>query len=328
MLDKDFSLYLFAFALCFGITALAEKQLIPILAGRARQPIYAEGPGWHLSKAGTPTMGGLAFLLSISVTLLFACIYLWLSKNTSGAISLLLCLSYSVLNSLIGIIDDLSKLRKKENAGLTPKQKLFLQAIAAVLFLLARSFLLKSPTSIDLSFFEIELGIFYYPIAIVILLGITNCANLTDGIDGLASAVAFSIGVSIFYISCALSSEVSFIAAALIGASVGFLLFNIHPAKIFMGDTGSLLFGSLVVSSTFALDNPLLALSFGGIYVIEGVSVILQVLVYKTRHKRLFRMAPLHHHLEKLNWSEDRICISAILITFLMSIPAFILYLP
>ncbi len=328
MIDNDLPLYLIAFALTFAITALAEKTLIPVLAGRAKQPIYSEGPGWHLSKSGTPTMGGIAFLIGTSVTLIASSIYMLVLDNRDGAISLLLSIGFSILNALIGVIDDLKKLRKKENAGLTPKQKLFLQALVAALFLSARSFFLNGSTTLSFTFGEVELNALYYPLALLLLLGITNCANLTDGIDGLASSVAFAIGISLFYISFALSTEVSFIAASLLGASTGFLIFNIHPAKVFMGDTGSLFFGALIASACFALNNPLLSIPLGGVYVIEGISVILQVLVFKISHRRLFKMAPIHHHLERLGWSEDKICISAILLTFLLSIPAFILYLP
>ena len=166
------------------------------------------------------------------------------------------------------------------------------------------------------------------PLGTVILLGITNCANLTDGIDGLASGVGFAVGISLFYISCALCKEVSFISASIIGATAGFLVFNLHPAKIFMGDTGSLFLGALGASSAFALGNPLVIIFIGGIYCLEGLSVIIQVAVFKLTKKRVFRMAPLHHHLEKVGWSENRICIVAIILTFIFSIPAFVFYLP
>ena len=160
------------------------------------------------------------------------------------------------------------------------------------------------------------------------MLGLVNSANLTDGIDGLASSVAFSIGVSLFYISAALSMETAIISSAIIGASIGFLLFNIHPARIFMGDTGSLFFGALVASCAFTLKNPILMLFIAGVYVVEGISVVLQVSYYKLTHKRFFKMAPLHHHLEKCGFTENRICITAIMTTFIVSIPAYIFYLP
>lgn len=328
MLDKYFPLYITSFILSFLFTLIIERALIPRLCKSAAQPIYEEGPRWHMGKQGTPTMGGLAFILSITSSLLTAAIVLLLTKDTEGTISLVICQLYAIANAFIGILDDLKKLKRKKNKGLTPKEKLILQFLFAILFLLARKLFLNDTTSISFSFGEIELGIFYYPIAIIILLGVINCANLTDGIDGLASSVAFSIGVSLFYIASALSTEASVIASSIIGASLGFLIFNLHPAKIFMGDTGSLYFGSLIASSAFSLKNPLLIILISGVYILEGCSVILQVIAFKLTKKRIFKMAPLHHHLESIGWSENRICIVAILLTFIFSIPVYMFYLP
>ena len=327
MLDKYFPLYALTFLFALIITVLLERRLIPVLKEKAQQPIYEEGPKWHVKKSGTPTMGGLGFLAA-TVTVLSAASIIFAFLDSRTAISLILCLAYAVLNSLIGVIDDYKKLSRKENGGLTPREKLLLQAVAAASFIVARALILKDGTAISFSFGEVDLGLFYYPIALLVLLGIVNCANLTDGIDGLASSVAFSIGVSLFYISAALNEETALVSAAVIGSSVGFLFFNIHPAKIFMGDTGSLFFGALVVSCAFTLKNPILMLFICGVYVIEGISVVLQVTSYKLTRKRIFKMAPLHHHFEQCGWSENKICIAAILLTFVFSIPAYILYLP
>ena len=272
-------------------------------------------------------MGGLAFLFAASISLLFASLFLFTAREKSEAISLLISLIFAIFNSAVGIIDDLTKLRKKENAGLTPTQKLFLQLLFSVAFIYIRARLLGDSTEIYFSFGKIDIGIFYYPIAIVMLLGIINCANLTDGIDGLATSVAFSIGITLFYFSASHIHDVAIISSATVGAAVGFLFFNIHPAKIFMGDTGSLFFGALTVSAVFSMKNPLLIILIGCVYVIEGVSVILQVLCYKTTGKRIFKMAPLHHHLERCGMSENKICVIAMIITFLLSVPAFFLYL-
>ena len=328
MIDNNFPLYLTVFILTLAFTCLLEKKLIPMLQRSAQQPIYEEGPRWHMNKSGTPTMGGLAFVISSAASALVAASVMLLTKNFTTLISITICVSYALLNAGIGVIDDSVKLKNKRNLGLSAKGKLILQFILAVVFLLARYLLLGERSMISFSFGTIDLGLLYYPISIIILLGITNCANLTDGIDGLASSVAFSVGVSLFYISAALSTEASVYASAIIGASLGFLIFNLHPAKIFMGDTGSLFFGSLIASTSFALGNPIIAVFAGGVYVIEGVSVILQVLFYKLRGKRIFKMAPLHHHLEKCGWSENRICIVSILCTFIFSIPIYIFYLP
>ena len=191
-----------------------------------------------------------------------------------------------------------------------------------------RSIFLKIDTSLSFSFGKIELGFFYYPISIFVMLGLINSANLTDGIDGLASSVAFAIGIALFYISASLSPELAFISSAIIGATIGFLIFNLHPAKIFMGDTGSLFLGALIASSSRLIENEIVILLISGVYVIEGFSVVLQVLWYKLTKKRILKMAPIHHHLEKCGFSENRICLCAIFLTFLFSIPAYIIYLP
>ncbi len=306
-------------------TAIFEYKLIPLLKGRAKQPIYEGGPSWHLSKSGTPTMGGLAFLFAAILALLPASIILITRTDKSEiGIALLISLIYSVANSLIGIFDDLTKLRRKENAGLTPGQKILFQLLFAIIFLMARVHFLGDRGILRFSFGNLNIGFLYYPLALIMLLGIVNCANLTDGIDGLASSVAFGIGIVLFFICSHELSDAGFIASALIGASVGFLLFNMHPARIFMGDTGSLFFGALAVCCSFSFNNPLLMIFLGGVYVVEGVSVILQVIYYKLTGKRLFKMAPLHHHLEKCGMSECKICMIAIILTLLLSVPALI----
>ena len=234
--------------------------------------------------------------------------------------SLILCLLYGLSNALIGVIDDKAKIKKRENAGLSPMQKILLQIICATLFLLARRVLLLEGTVIYFTFGAVDLGIFYYPLCLTMLVATVNCANLTDGIDGIASGVAFGIGVSLAYLSTASNIEVGFISFAMMGAAAAFLLFNIHPAKIFMGDTGSLFFGSMFSACCIALGNPLIILFSGVVYLIEGASVIIQVGYYKLTKKRVFKMAPIHHHLEKCGWSENKIVIFAIIITLATSL--------
>ena len=328
MLDGLFPIYTTVFLATFILTAIIERVLIPRLKKVAEQPIYKVGPSWHVSKSGTPTMGGLAFFISILFTLTVSALFLLLYENQEAAASIAICLIFAALNSLVGILDDYKKLRKKQNEGLKPSEKLLLQTLTAALFLLLRHVFIADAELISFSFGSYNIGWLYYPMAMIILVGITNCANLTDGIDGLATGVAFAAGVSFFYIACALSYEVSLISSAIMGAGIAFLIFNLHPAKIFMGDTGSLFFGALLCSASFALRNPLIIIFIGGIYVLEGISVILQVLFFKLTKKRLFKMAPLHHHFEKIGWTENRICIVAIISTFITSIPAFVFYLP
>lgn len=328
MQDKNFPLYVLAFAFTLIFTILLERALIPFLLRHAKQPIYSDGPQWHEKKTGTPTMGGLAFLISISVTLAAASIIMFSQGERNGAASLLISLVFSLSNGLIGVFDDLKKLRKKENKGLSAKEKIILQVLAATAFLILRAVFLENPTGLSFSFGILDAGIFYYPAAILLLVGLVNMANLTDGIDGLAGGVGFAAAVSIFYISCSLVTESAFVSAAIIGGTLGFLFFNINPAKIFMGDTGSLFLGALIVSSCFMLSNPLVTLSVNSVYIIEGFSVILQVLCFKLTGKRIFKMAPLHHHLEKSGWGENKICFASIILTIISSIPAYVLYTP
>ena len=328
MLDKYFPLYIAAFLIALLMTALLERRLIPILSGRAKQPIYKEGPSWHEKKSGTPTMGGLAFMIALLIATLPAFLVFSLEGKWEELLSLSILLFYTLLNACIGIADDLKKLKRKRNDGLTPMQKLFLQTIAAVLFLLLRYKLLADTSEILFSFGWLKLGWLYYPLSILMLLGCVNCANLTDGIDGLAASVAFGAGLSVFYISSAFIPHATYLSACLMGITAGFLCFNLHPAKIFMGDTGSLLLGALVGGLSFSFQNPLLIFSFGIVYIIEGVSVVLQVLFYKATKKRIFKMAPLHHHLEKSGWSENKICLCSIFLTLICSLAAYMLYLP
>ena len=306
-----------------GITLAIEWQMIPYLKKRAAQPIYEGGPNWHMKKSGTPTMGGIGFLVAICISLLVVCIFL--RENKTAVASLLITTLFAMLNSVIGIIDDLTKLRRRENAGLKPYEKIIFQLIVAVLFLMARKFFLGDETTLEFSFGKIELGLLYYPLAILIILGTVNCANLTDGIDGLASSVALTIGVMFSFLG-GRDTGITPTCAALSGGCLAFLFYNRHPAKIFMGDTGSLFLGSIACALAFASGNPTIILFLGIVYAIEGLSVILQVAYFKLTKKRLFKMAPLHHHLEKCGLSENQICVIAVSVTVLMSIIGFVIF--
>lgn len=270
-------------------------------------------------------MGGLAFLISITLSLTVSSLFLLNTERKAAGLSIIISLIFCLCNSLIGIIDDFTKLKRKENAGLTPTQKLFFQFIFAILFLMARRHFCGDTTVIELSLGKIDFGLLYYPVAIILLLGVINCANLTDGIDGLASSVALTIGAVFLFIGSS-NTEISLLSAALMGGVLGFLLFNVHPAKIFMGDTGSLFLGAATACLAFSLGNPLIIILIGGVYVIEGISVILQVAIYKATGKRVFKMAPLHHHLEKCGIEESRICVIAVAVTlFLSALALFVL---
>ena len=311
--------YLFMILLCFALSVFFVSLMLPSLRKRAEQPIYAEGPGWHKKKQGTPTMGGVGFLLAIVVCACAVTPFLWRDGRNTVAISLILNLSYGILNSAVGIFDDLKKIKQKQNEGLTPSQKLFFQFIIAALYLGVRAMLLGIPTTLHFLGYTVNLSFWFYPIMLFVMLGIVNSANLTDGIDGLASSVALAIGTVLFAFCCTHESDTPIIGALLIGATLAFLLFNLNPAKIFMGDSGSLLLGALAVGGCFSLDSPLLILIFGFVYVIEGSSVVIQVICYKLWKKRLFKMAPLHHHLELSGMHENMISYLGLLITLLAS---------
>lgn len=313
MLTGLLPICLICMCLTLLITVLTERRLVPYLRSRAAQPIYSEGPSWHLSKSGTPTMGGIAFVIAVTVILILAALICGAASETDTAYSLLIAALFSLGNSAIGLIDDLTKLRRKKNGGLTPVQKLAMQALLATLFLWARAALTSDGTTLVFSFGALELGFLYYPLCVIILLGIVNCANLTDGVDGLAASVAFAFGTCVILYT--VNVDASIIALCMIGGAIGFLCFNLHPARIFMGDTGSLFFGALAASCGFCIGNPTTVVPIGIVYVIEGVSVILQVAVYKLCKRRVFKMAPLHHHLERSGIEESVICIIAILTT-------------
>ena len=315
-------IYLLLLLSTLTLTIFITKKIIPKLSQIAKQPIYEDGPKWHLRKSGTPTMGGIGFIIPICIVLAVTATAL-ARGNNNQSVSLILAITFSILNSLIGVIDDITKLKKSTNGGLTPLQKIFFQLIVSILFLVSRRYFLGDDTSIYFGTYQIDLGILYYPLSIIFLLGIINCANLTDGIDGLATSVAFAIAVCSFLLSFHNNVTVWTMSIAIVGATIGFLLFNIHPAKIFMGDTGSLFLGAIVASIAFSMRSLPAYLLICIVYVIEGFSVIIQVLYFKKTGKRILKMAPIHHHLEKIGFDENKICIIAMIITFIMSLFAF-----
>lgn len=314
-----------ALLLTFFITVILTRKMIPWLKKFAGQTILEIGPRWHKSKEGTPSMGGLSFLIAITCTagLLFA--LMCYKRGFSFSYPLLLSLLFAVGNALVGIVDDRAKIKKKQNEGLSPLQKILLQALfaAAYLYLLHLVGAIRTVLHLPFTDMQFDLGYAYYFFAMVLILGVVNCANLTDGIDGLASSVALVIGgaFSLYAAKIGIAAlPVSVIGGCMIGATLGFLIFNFHPARVFMGDTGSLFLGALAASLAFLMDMPLIILLVGIIYVIEGCSVVLQVVYYKLTKKRLFRMAPIHHHFEKCGWGEVKIVCVFSFITLLFSL--------
>ena len=308
---------LYIFLVCFfitvSLTVLILIKLIPYLRSiKIGQKILDIGPNWHKSKEGTPTMCGVSFVIAGLVGIVSVIAIFFKEIPTKDIILIVNIYIYGILNALIGIIDDIAKIRKDKNQGLTAKTKFLFQSIAAILFLLSLKLTVGISTALYVPYLNIylELGFFYYLIAYLVLCGMVNSVNLTDGIDGLASSVALTVGLFLFYLVFVRIESVplTVISAILIGSTIGFLFFNIHPAKAFMGDTGSLFLGAVIASSAFVLNSPLLVLIYGFVLVIEASSDILQVVYFKLSHgKRIFKMAPLHHHFEKSGFSEMKI---------------------
>lgn len=297
----------------FAVTAVIGRYLIPFLHKlNFGQTILEIGPKWHKEKQGTPTMGGIMFIIGMTVAtvggvLLFAATHGGL--DSVGHL-VLVGLLYALMNGAIGFIDDYVKVVKKRNLGLTAIQKLVLQFAAAGVYL-ALMALCKDDTSFLVPFAGyVDLGVFYYIIMAVALVGIVNSVNLTDGIDGLDGSITFFACLFMMLIANVLGSHEANViyAAAAAGGCLGFLIWNFHPAKCFMGDTGSLFLGGLVCSIALAMDMHLLLLLIALTYILEEVSVVLQVSYFKLTHgKRLFKMSPIHHHFEMCGWSEMKI---------------------
>ena len=300
--------FIIALIASFVLTALFAKKIIPVLKSKKMgQYIKDIGPRWHKSKEGTPTMGGITFIAAMVLVCAVALII-----NPVGALPVVLIMSLGVMNAMIGFIDDYQKLIKKNNDGLGEWQKLILQTLAGGVYLfLMRIFnLIDTRLEIPFTNIDIELGVFYYVIAIALIVGMTNSTNMTDGIDGLASTVTLVVGGFFAVASFAGGNRASeLVSATLIGGMVGFLVYNFNPARVFMGDTGSLYIGGIVTGLAFALNEPLVVVICGLVYVLEFASSFLQRYVYilSGRKKRLFKMAPIHHHFEQCGWSENKI---------------------
>ncbi len=316
--------FILAVLISFALTAVFGKFVIPYLMRRKlNQPIYEIGPRWHKSKAGTPTMGGIFFIAAIVLTV---GILSFFAIEKDFLAPLWLTLGMALLFAAVGFVDDYAKLIKKQNEGLKAYQKFLLQLVVATAYISAMCALGYMDTVIPIPFTEItlDLGAAFYPLAIILLVGVDNSVNLTDGIDGLCATVtavvsAFFavIGISVFGI--ANGESISYFSGVLFGAMIGFLVYNWNPARVFMGDTGSLFLGGMVTGLAFLCDDPLLIILVGLIYIIETVSVILQVGSYKLFKKRIFKMAPIHHHFEKCGWGERKIVAVAASVTAVLS---------
>ncbi len=306
---------LVAAVLAFAITAVSGKWMIPFLHRlKFGQTIREVGPKWHQKKQGTPTMGGIMFILGITVAAL-VCVPLYFATGGTQETHLQTVRVYGGLLmalgfGLIGFMDDYISVVKKRNMGLNERQKMVMQFLVAGAYLL--SLYVAGDTSAMVIPFvgTVDWGIVYWIIALLAIVGMNNAVNFTDGIDGLNSTVTFFFCLFMMLCAGALSlSGLSILAAAAAGGCLGFLVWNFNPAKVFMGDTGSLFLGGLVCALAFGLDMPILLLPAGIIYLCELGSVVLQVTYFKlTRGKRIFKMAPIHHHFEMSGWNEVKIC--------------------
>ena len=291
------------------VTAVVGRFLVPALRRiKAGQTIREDGPVWHSSKQGTPIMGGIMFISGITAACLIAGFRLMLEGDFRHVFILLFALVYAA----IGFLDDYEKLRKKQNLGLKAKQKLVLQVVAALGFVLLMRLTGNLTPNLYIPFFDVSIPIpepIYFIFAAFVAVGTVNSVNITDGVDGLATGVTLPVAIWFAVIAFLMSfAAVGIFAAALVGGLVAFLFFNFHPAKVFMGDTGSLFLGGAVCAMAFAIDMPLILIPLGVIYFVETLSDIIQVSYFKlTKGKRVFKMAPIHHHFEMCGWSEYKL---------------------
>lgn len=313
----------------FAVTALSGIYIIPFLKKlKFGQTILEEGPSWHEKKQGTPTMGGLMIIAGVLVSIIVALAVCALGESDTALeiknpVLMSRFISGVVLAlgmGLIGFLDDYIKVVKKRNLGLTAKQKTFFQLLIAAGYLL--SLYLGGMTSTWLPVLgNISVvsgaGILFWPISLVFIYFFTNAVNLTDGIDGLCSSVTLVVGCA-FMIASGFAGFAlnSMLSAALAGGCVGFILWNAHPAKVFMGDTGSLFLGGMVIAVSYGIGRPVLLILAGVIYLAEALSVVIQVAWFKKTGKRIFKMSPIHHHFEMCKWSEEKIVFVFSAVTF------------
>lgn len=326
-MDAMFFIVLGATLASFVLTLLFGRFVIPMLrALHAGQSIREVGPQWHNSKAGTPTMGGIMFIAAIVLcTVGFG----WKSMAENHTYTHLYVLAMALCYGLVGFADDFVKIKYKRNLGLTAIQKFALQLLVAVVFL----FILKKSGELScdlyIPFWNLDLEIptaVYMIFAAFVIVGCVNAVNLTDGVDGLSSSV--TIPVMVFFAATAYiygATTLALLPATVAGGLVGFLCYNFHPAKVFMGDTGSLFLGGMVCGMAFALDMPLILVLVGIVYLCETLSVILQVTYFKLTHgKRIFKMTPIHHHFELCGWEEEKIVFVFTAITLVMCVLAYL----
>lgn len=310
--------------LSFAITAVFGMMVLPILRKlKIGQIERSDGPETHLKKQGTPTMGGIIIILGIITVTIGTYIY-YMTKDVELAQKLLPIVGLTIGFGVIGFIDDFKKLVLKNTEGLKPSLKMFGLLLISVLFVLylVKGLNLGTETYIPIMKKYIQIPLFVYiPFAILVILATTNAVNLTDGIDGLSSSVCTIIITCLTVIATIFKvNEITVFGAIVIGAVLAFLIFNIYPAKVFMGDTGSLFLGGVISGIALYLKMPLILLVIAFIPILETISVILQVISFKLTGKRIFKMAPIHHHFELCDWKENHVVMIFSVITLIVSI--------
>lgn len=312
----------------FIISVIAALIIIPILKKlKIGQIERTDGPQSHLKKQGTPTMGGVIMIVTLIIaTIILAVFYKWFNKWPTMAGRFIPLVLLAIGFGLIGFIDDAKKMIFKNTEGLKPSYKMIGLLIISVLYTIYLVYILKIGTETYIPFLKqfVELPVWIYiPFAIFVLLGTTNAVNLTDGVDGLATTVTTIIITALSVIGVVTGvEEISVLGSILIGACLGFLIFNLYPAKVIMGDTGSLLLGGVICGMALYLKMPLILVIIALIPIIETVSVMMQVVYYKKTGKRIFKMAPIHHHFELSGWNENKVVSVFGIITFILSIIA------
>lgn len=297
--------------------------LLPVLrALKAGQSIREIGPTWHNYKSGTPMMGGLMFIFAAMI-----CLVMNLPGMTDYTVFYVLALALCF--GFIGFLDDFTKVKYKRNLGLTSLQKALLQMAVSAVFLYVMYRTGSMNTHLYVPFFNVSFDlhpIVYIFFAMFVMVGCVNAVNLTDGVDGLSSSV--TLPVMVFFTAAAIALgkwELALLPASLTGGLIAYLFYNWHPAKVFMGDTGSLFLGGIVCAMAFALEMPLILILVGFVYICETLSVILQVSYFKATHgKRLFKMAPIHHHFEMCGWKEEKIVLTFAAISAIMCLLAWV----
>ena len=291
----------------FCISSAVGAVLVPYLRKiKAGQAIREDGPTWHMSKTGTPTMGGLMFIIAVTVV----CLTVGFSCMANGEWGHIFILVFGLVFGAIGFLDDYEKLRHKQNLGLSAKMKFLLQLLAATCFLLLLRFTGYLSPNLYIPFWNTYVPVsepLYFIFAAFVIVGTVNSVNLTDGVDGLAASTTMPVCIFFAVLSILWGERflsLGVFASGIAGGLLGFLIYNFNPAKVFMGDTGSLFLGGAVAALAFAYDMPLILVPVGIMYIVEALSDIIQVGYFKLTHgKRVFRMSPFHHHLEMGGWT-------------------------